>query len=523
MSNKIGAIKIYLPNNLSDRVEIGLYATGSTCCLRWSESQLYGVADAYNYEMLLRGGIGETKESVDITQGGNNVIINSFQFYCKGTNQLGIRFDELEINISGTKIEYIEFEGTDADSDSVSETVMFQGVIDEISYNQFETVFMAKSSFEDKRNKFIGKIINSTDYPDVDESIDGDVAPIVFGRSDPDNGRYFKLPRLEYKSDVISNTDIMPNGRPTGLEIFPAVAANPTTDDTRKMIRFLIGEGRYSDDGDKQAYDIESKYIQIVSGSTDADGETRSVLQWITDDISTPGEITYGTIAVCVELDDVFSEWIPVYDSGTQTYHAFCKILDLFFTYIMDTATCECLVSGSFYIKNGEVIQPIMNFELSQINSGVPLYRLEPRSFTGTDGSIEALMSYPASDVYPYDTLDHDLLEFGIDGDYKQPYIVSPAGYVAGVFCEQNSGCFADAQGTITGATYFSDKNRATSWEFDTTIKLVEITSRHDYYLAFMIDLPVVPDDIEFDKDYFWLDLLTTPTCDSFKAQEFLD
>lgn len=514
--NIIGAVKINTEVVHSDDTTIGMFSNGTLPAeLRWSESELIGVAEEYNYEMIVDNGIGDRQESFDASFGGNTTLVNDFTVIVHGASQFMIRLAIIGIKIHGLTIEYIEFVGTDSDSDSVSSDTIFRGVVEDVEWNENEIRITAKSSYEYKRNRFIGLKPTTTDYPNIDDAMVDNIIPVSFGSSDPDNDRFFKLPRIEYKNETISASDIDPDVEPSNTTIFPLIKFG--TEDTREEARFLIG---VNSGAGILGYDFTGKYVNVFDGAESSNGEIRKVdHEILTGTIYTEYDsISAELIANGYETDltdhehaylslcDVFSSYLECFTPDSPTFKTFVTIMDLFFKYIIDSVSCSGIsLNGNYYLKDDEEMIKMLDTD-TVVSTDNTEHIVEPRVLNSSTGSYDSLVILPVDTIIPFTKgTGENLVEYGIDENYKE--------IVPGLFYNDHSGdaiLNATSPGIITGADYFKDKDRDTEYSFSLFLENTYPIGKYDYYVVFKIGLPEITDKIQFDNIYLGIDSVNT-------------
>lgn len=511
----IQAIKIKLDKTLATQEDIGLYSVVSENSeLRWSEAPLIGAPETWNHEILAEKGIGAIAESVDIRTGGNSVNVNDFTFTCKGSNQLLLRMRSLGIHPTGLTVELHEFVGLLTDCDSVSHEVMFTGIIEDYSYNQFETIFTAKSSFAYKRNKNLGTIITAENYPDAPEGIIGQIVPITFGYSDPDNGRYFKLIRTSFRDQVLRTSDFMPdNGYPPNMSLFPVCYKSDTYD--ANYACFLIGNGYWGDFVSKKYYPIVGKYVKVVDGESETYpyatlniGKYRRIKTMIGDNISIMESTDPQRKGYVLELADFYYAKMKGYEilGSNKDFSTFLSVYDIDFKYSMDDIDCLGFVDGliSIYTYEENQFSLVLGQDISLPNGDVPLIDINPRVLNSDASSAESFIIIPVENIEPYLNEDNGLTEFGISENYEHP-LDSTSNPVPGLFAISSNEC--DSQPTITGTDNYKDKDSTTYWEYNVYLTLDYPTSRFDYLVAFKITLPEIDDNTKFDNVYLGINV----------------
>jgi hypothetical protein len=138
MSNYVGAIKIYVGDRItkgtqSQREALGLYtpAGSGNSVFRWSEAAIAGTTDAYLPGVI--SDISSIRASADFRRGGAVAVAEGLTVDIVDTNQFLLRVQEMIApkSFDGLLLEYIEFVGTDADADSVSQTIRLTGICGE--------------------------------------------------------------------------------------------------------------------------------------------------------------------------------------------------------------------------------------------------------------------------------------------------------------------------------------------------------------------------------------------------------
>lgn len=497
----IQAIKIKLDKALATQEDIGLYSVVSQLSeLRWSEAPLTGAPEAWNHEILAENGIGPITESVDIRTGGNPVNVNDFTFICKGSNQLLLRMKSLGIHPTGLTVELHEFVGLLTDCDSISHDIMFTGIIEDYSYNQFETVFTAKSSFAYKRNKNLGTIITTDNYPDAPESIIGQIVPITFGYSDPDNGRYFKLIRTSFRDQVLRTSDFMPvSGYPPNMSLFPVCYKTELSESN--VASFLIGDGYWFDNVSKLDYPIVGKYIKVIEGDCEENiGKYRQIKERLLDFITIKSG--FSRKGFVLELYDYFPEVMDGYIiEGSQEYDTFLSVYDIDFKYSMDDVDCIGFVDDliSVFVLEDDQFLLILRQDITLPNGDVPTIDINPRVLSSDARSAQSFYIMPVENIEPYVNEDSGLTEFGISENYVHP-LDTGSDPVAGLFAVSSNQC--DSQPSISGAGNFKDKDSTTYWQYNVYLTLPSSSYKFDYLVAFKITLPEIDDDAIFDNVY---------------------
>lgn len=520
MSNIIGAIKIILDQLYNEDATIGLYndVTDTFSELRWSERELLGVTDDYNYTYIMKNGIGPVSQSIECRLGGNNVTVSNFSVSVKGLSQLIIKLNELKIQLSGKTIIYYEFVGSDTDSDSVEIYQQFTGTIEDREYNQFETLITAKSSFALKRNKCLGKTVTTTEYEDADSDIVNQNIPVTFGRSDPDNGIYFKLPRLQYRNNVLTRGDFLLNPTHPLLSLFAVVnddlsdSQSYTWDNIKANYQANKIELAFGDYGAtilSLFINPEGLYIKVSHDSDSPEGEIRRIESF--DGIQI-GFTMYGYSEIQLKAAYTLEEY---YSSVPKPFHdvagdgldelvfALASVIDALLEYCLDHSYCECFITNEkkVFIKESDTMIRLQDVGVERVTYAIPIYDINASVFEDEIGSVSSKVIVPIDNIEQYDSVTDDLVTYGIDG-----------GYV-----EQKDGLFSYnlpnfvfynpvETGTVANT---KDKDRSTYYQSAVNIELWNPDDTFDYYRALKITVPQIGDEIQFDKVYLGIDLET--------------
>lgn len=520
MSNSIGAVKIVLDQLYNEDATIGLYdAEGGTHSeLRYSEKQLHDVDETYNYTYIVKNGIGPISSSVEHRLGGNDATVSNFSLSVKGLTQLILKLNELKIQLSGKTIIYYEFVGTDSDSDSVEIYQQFTGTIEDREYNQFETLITAKSSFVLKRNKCLGKTVTITEYEDADDSILNNTMPVTFGRSDPDNNIYFKLPRLQYRNNILTRDDFLLNPTFPELSLF-AVVNNDLSDSQSynwdaiktnyQADKIHIAFGDYGATILDLFVNSEGLYIKVSHDEDSPEGEIRRIESF--DGIHV-GFTMYGYSEIQLMAMYTLEEYYslvpkPFHDvSGDgldEQFFALASIIDALLEYCLDSEYCECFISGEkkVYLKETDSTVRMHDIGVERLSYSIPIYDINASVFDEEIGSASSKVIIPAENIEQYSNVTNDLVIYGIDGSYV---------YQKDGLFSYNLPNFIFYTPVETGTVNNTkDKDRSTYYQSSVNIELWNPDDTFDYYRALKITVPQIGDEIQFDKVYLGIDLET--------------
>lgn len=208
--------------------EIGLCSVANGSELRWSESPVQGYAP-------LITAIGDITTKLDLGNGGNIEQYSAMSFSIVNLNQMNLVFDDMDYPLINAIVICEDYY-----PDISQSKVVYVGIIDRYSADDVELSFECEA-WEDKKNKNLTtKIIvgENGNYPMAPEGVKDQIIPLCFGESDPETGRYFKLPCTKNVYKTLTQQNILDlvnapeqENIPAFLDEFP-VFEETTTDYT---------------------------------------------------------------------------------------------------------------------------------------------------------------------------------------------------------------------------------------------------------------------------------------------------
>lgn len=325
--------------------------------LRWSENILTGTALAWKSGIIAKGGIGKVKQSANCEQGGSPVNYDGFDVVAVNTNQLILRLQELGIKINGLKCEQWEFEGTEADSDYYSATVLATYNISDPSWNE-KTINIPVRNNMYKRRAVLGTVINNDpingNYKLAKDSKNGTITPITIGSFYPfstqgdaeipvETRAYAKLIRTSETESVFTNdlgTEDFEHSYldPIGAFMFPIVGTVGSSPYLTYEIK--LGKASHGLWYDTLLARLDElfvgKYIKITVGGSSDNTSFIGAYRKITDASIKTGDET----VVVLTLDSFFEKDLSGNSTAEATNNAWCSILDVPFGFTVDTWTC---------------------------------------------------------------------------------------------------------------------------------------------------------------------------------------
>jgi hypothetical protein len=219
----------------ADHAELGLYQNiDGTQEIRWVEAPINGTSDTWKSGIVCQ--IGTLDRGIRAEGGGSPEEYSGLSIVVANGNRLILQLCELGITLNGKTAELWEFEGTDADADSISAVTYFRGTA---SYElnttwdeRFWNIDITNNRY--RRNAFFGTIINNDtingNYPNASDNQNGKLVPATFGKFQIEaDGRInpAKFLRVAEKKTRIINSKYFGGGRyctPVGLSVFPVIS-----------------------------------------------------------------------------------------------------------------------------------------------------------------------------------------------------------------------------------------------------------------------------------------------------------
>lgn len=201
INTNILGITIHLPATYISDPALGVYGNQ----IRLSETQLYATADAYTPGRIVK--VGSIPLNSDFSTGGNVKQATSVDVTILNTGGYYQRIVELGVNLTGLMVQIREFIGEPINSDSVSSEYIFTGYITDLQIDSTTIQFTARSNMSEARRANIGQLIALDTFPNAPESNVDRIVPVMFGNSDPVNGRYFKILQTTAKNETLRVMD----------------------------------------------------------------------------------------------------------------------------------------------------------------------------------------------------------------------------------------------------------------------------------------------------------------------------
>lgn len=529
-TNILGLI-IHVPLNLDTNAALGIYNIGISCQIRLSETPLVVVeAGLYTPGYIAKNGIGAIAHNSDFSTGGNAVHASDVNITLVNKNKYYKALLQLGVNLTGLKVQIREFIGNTVDHDSTSSDYIFTGFITDLEIDSTTISFSLKSNLAEARRSNLGTLITIESFPYAPDSNLGKILPVVFGNSDPVNGRFFKLPKTNAREEIqkvenfVSGGDVNTDYYPPTMSEFPQALMfyeGAPTAGSGIGIQVFARIGRINLENLKDQSFWNDKYMLCLAGKVDNNGKYRKITPHseVNNNIYTiligEGGVPYtkvinnyaywilideawelyesqtGVFEIAVSL--LLENYLPVALLGNTaaTYEdqAWFNILDLGCEYstgtgikgFYDSVTGEELTNfPELYGKNDDAIEKIFSFFCDVENVQSKLV-FNPAVFNGTPKKIKSLHTMNVANFYPCNYGNLELFgETGmysvISQDFEPPII---ADYQClGVYSDLDGGGAPNnlsfgygtgetgTEGEYTGIDKTGDKNSLTSFTF---------------------------------------------------------
>jgi hypothetical protein len=499
------ALIIHVPLNLETNEALGIYNIGSTCQIRLSETELY-LSLHYTHGYIAKDGVGAITHNSDFSTGGNTIHANDVSITLVNKNKYHKALLQLGINLTGLKVQIREYIGTPSAQSSVSADDIFTGFISDLEWDSTTISFNLKSNLAEARRANLGKVITKETHPYAPDSNLGKILPVMFGNSDPLNGRFFTIPRTNAKNIMIRvvNFDVQNNygeqipGYPPEMFEFPAYDTPPSGYDG------VIAVGQVGLSYVPSQETFEGKYLLCIegdSGSAEGTGNQdkyRKILScWV--------ERMTDRFDQCI-VTFVTQDYFPKTVIGNHSFNADKQHWFKLFEIVMEYETGASPISGFFdsttgvklsqfpeiYGKVGDAIKRILSHGCD-IQSANNKLIFNPRIFNGSIDKLLSIDTTPITDIsiYKGDNLD----VWGLTGYSKLDKY--PSGKIEGAYFKPTWGS-ADNDSVESGAANIYDRSLSTYFNYT----LSAIKSVNEIVIPLILKLPEIPQGIEFNNVY---------------------
>ena len=493
-NNTIQALKIYLKVTASADSALGIYGNE----IRLSEEPLSGIDDTWTSGLIALNGIGDIKEGADLSRGGSVANFDGLTVQLIHTNQYILKLKDLGVFLNGCKCEIYEFIGTELDSDSVSSTVTFSGVVDDITWNEVDLGIPIKSS-RYMRDANMSK-------PLAAESTE--IIPLTFGSLCPPDTKDINVLAKFLRSKNIQDDSIYTNVYFTGTypdtKIFPVFTVYGTTGTQ-------IG---IATRGNTSIYEApDDCYLFVVDGY--GKGQIRRVVSFAADD---PGL----SASIIVTVDSVFLDTPSFTDSDTAKPRSWVQFFKIQRNFVNDFWPCKSFLKAEdgsttatpeIYDYQSDKFNRIADYGFSISTTDNNALNIQGEQCSDYIDKVDSFIALPMTSLSLENTTHLEQWNCnGIDfSAYRFDEYITPVNVVKlldGIY----RGPFVDPNQVITTVSlsnteYSIDKKSTTYATFSPTFSDPTTTGpTYVHYLKVLkFGLPVIPKGLEIDGIYLGL------------------
>lgn len=416
INTDILGIVIHLPYTYTSNPNLGVYGNQ----IRLSETPLYAT-DAYTPGRIVK--VGSIPLNSDFSTGGNVKQATSVDITILNTGGYYQRILELGINLTGLMVQVREFIGEPINSDSVSSDYIFTGYITDLQIDSTTIQITVRSNMSEARRANIGQLIALDTFPNAPESNVDRIVPVMFGNSDPVNGRYFKILQTAAKNDTLHVMDTIFYDEDDTL--------NPKTYQFPVEFPFNLREFRvfwgYDNDASDLGISVMNEYPDWFKGlylfCTEGPAGIIGTMRKISDFFATGG--VYPDTEMFIEL--TIADYLPELTAGNHDMDAedqtYFELHDIDVRYLVSAneviGICDS-VTGIKQLNNFDLF--VKDDTISKLMSADIIYStltkeliIDPRIYSNTD-----LSKTIAYDCYPAKLIDRmmraDFNEIGRTG-----------------------------------------------------------------------------------------------------------
>jgi hypothetical protein len=488
--------------------DYGLFAvSGEFSVFRFAEKQLSGVSDFdHNYSFVTKNGIPDIFKKCDLSESGNAVQSSDIVIRLKNTTQFDKYLSSNAISLLKSTIEFYTFVGTDADSDSVGMFLDGIRTVDSYEYNETEIVLKVKMSLSRQRNRRLSVTLDEANYPYVPESNKNKMIPLIFGSSDPETNRYFKILRSSAKEIKITNQKIRELTTNDESDITPDYLFKyPVTIEKTPLDEIYFAIGVYNSDivAEFTGLTLLGFYILIKDGVSGIEGVYRKIVT------STSYYTAEYELSVDAYVDNYFplqpkgnasanatdQTWLELYDLSNE-YEYSAYDLDGFYDSLTEVASENPII----YTKQDDILIPILETGVDIVLSGNKI-TFNPMIFTGNIDTIKSFKCIPFEAVEMYEGENLDLMGLTGFNTVKTQSSGIEGDPIGGFYKNPTTELRANAPtSTYSNPTYCLDKNSTTY----TRLYASPIVSSGNVtvYGVLELFLPEIPTGLKFKKCY---------------------
>lgn len=488
-STIIQAVRINLPETYTQDASIGLYTDEGASFFAWSETLLSGVSDQWKEGLVTINGFGVREEAGSLEIGGNVANYAGMDIVLADAEILAVAIKNLGINLTGLKAIVYEFVGTVADSDATSFTQIFDGIVEDQTWNDIEfTIKLRNARYKRNAlvvtvnaNKTVTPVTIGKHYPPTTKILDG----VAVASTEISNLAKFVRTVDNLDEDTYSNAFFDgDHASYPGVKVFPIETIY--ADHLHYACRM---PGSYGNIWVKTS--PEDVYVLITEG--DGVGQIRQIDEWETWDYS-----DYYT--VYFKIKDVLLTELSV----TGNDRSWVRFVKIGREYAGDVWPCKDFLKTAdgtattipeLHTYESEKFNRIADFGFTVKDTNNNALDIEGSQYSNDIDNVDSFIVLP---VTSFELIgETNLNEYGVSGTWSK--------YVDGVYIKPSGSVPASISGnTLSNASYAYDKNSTTEAEFFP--EMTYAAGNNAYAgIALKFSLPEIPENVEVDNIYIGL------------------
>lgn len=510
-TNILGII-IHLPAAYTSNPSLGVYGNQ----IRLSETQLYATTDTYTPGRIVK--VGSIQLNSDFSTGGNVKQSNSVDITILNSGGYYQQILELGINLTGLMVQIREFIGEPINSDSISSEYIFTGYITDLQIDSTTIQFTARSNMSEARRANIGQLIALDTFPNAPESNVDRIVPVMFGNSDPVNGRYFKILQTTAKNETLRVMDTVFYDADTTLN--PKTFMFPV-EFPINLREFRIYWG-YDTDANPLGISVMTEYPNWFKGlylfCTEGPAGIIGAMRKISDFFATGG--VYPDTKMFIEV--TIADYLPELTAGNYDMDAedqtYFELHDINVRYLVSTlgviGICDSVTGikqlGNFdlFVKGDTRINKLMSADIIYSTISRELI-IDPRIYSNTD--LSKTLAY---DCYPAKRIDR-MMRADFDEIGRTGYNVLLPGAVPapGLNSPNVSSITVNDVNTIGSYIDALDRQSGTDHQWITEYKGLS-GAANTVEIGFKVKPPFLPAGYEFTTCYIGINMTVGTTKD---------
>ena len=331
----IRLVTIYNKKTIEEDIpEIGLYSTSDGSEFRWCEAPV-NQENLYGYTPILTA-ISDTTTKVDLSHFGGVEQYNTTSFSVVNLSQINILMEDMDFPVIGSKVVCEDYYPETGEN-----KITYTGIIDTFSADDREIEFNCEAWELKKDLNLSTKIITGPDgnFPFAPEGVKDQILPLCFGESNPEDGRFFKIPCTKKVWKTLTQQDICEligcdptySNQPPEATTFPVHDIYPLPD-TNVVHRVRLGNVKLTGITQEDLDKLNGMYVYVEKQPDYVDrytheekpayqGESRRIngVRLVSD--KTEGE--YAQIEIDVKDIVLWGD-----ELGNDRYQTFINIID---------------------------------------------------------------------------------------------------------------------------------------------------------------------------------------------------